>query len=734
MSQVKNLRAMFENKGDTSPPDRGRSPGVSTSTSHPAGNGTGSPRPLSKVRTNFVAIEKDGRMGLRRDHSGESSLSRRRLSIETDAESTSTFPERPAMASSDDLTKPMRKLFVSEPIPESPRQPLDANHRLQDAAAVSDKPSTDPDKQLDEQQPAAALAAADLTTKTSSEGADAKETTPVSSNGGRKGDKNQASASAAQPRTTATAPKKGAATTTNAAKPTAKPTTKAPAASKSSAEAPKRADAKLTPKASEKPGPKRETAAATAKPATAAAKPKPISSAAANRPQPLKTAGHSDTGFVKPKPKSPTKPVNLPPSLMAPTASSVSKGGAPRQSLSRQSGSLQNPSAPAHSSIRASTSTTSTSAQRIKRQGSVIGRPRPSVGPPPSRASQPDATAGKRQSHVDEGFLARMMRPTQSSSSKTADKNLPTPPKKTAPRPSTSATDHSLRQETSARKPPVAKNAAAKRSSQELEVARTPEKIPHETVNTKTTRSAASSVQGHGEVQTTVVPRNPEPAPEPEQADAIAPETAQVNATEEVATMAHEADLVQTPVEPRDPAPAHEPAPVENAAPETARLETAEEAVALAQDTDLVETSAEPDNTTAHLDLIPADEPAPEADHTEVAEGDKGLSHEDIGHSRAPAEETALELDIPEPGKNTESDAGDAAHELAEEPFAESADVASENVPEVATVEDGKVENVPVHDTTSDAEAQHETEASDHGPLSGSEQQIKAAGADLVSQ
>lgn len=32
MSQVKNLRAMFENKGDTSPPDRGRSPGISSTT------------------------------------------------------------------------------------------------------------------------------------------------------------------------------------------------------------------------------------------------------------------------------------------------------------------------------------------------------------------------------------------------------------------------------------------------------------------------------------------------------------------------------------------------------------------------------------------------------------------------------------------------------------------------------------------------------------------------------
>jgi hypothetical protein len=32
MSQVKNLRAMFENKGETSPPDRGRSPGLASST------------------------------------------------------------------------------------------------------------------------------------------------------------------------------------------------------------------------------------------------------------------------------------------------------------------------------------------------------------------------------------------------------------------------------------------------------------------------------------------------------------------------------------------------------------------------------------------------------------------------------------------------------------------------------------------------------------------------------
>lgn len=629
------------------------------------------------------------------------------------------------MASSDDLTKPMRKLFVSEPIPESPGQPLDTNHPFPDAGAVSDKPITLPDKRLGEEQAAAALTPADPTTKTSSESVMAKDMMPASSTGGRKGDKNQARASAAQPRTTATVPKKSTATSTNAAKPTAKVITKAPAASKPSTEAPKRADAKSTAKASERLGHKREMVAATTKPATSAARSKPMTSTTANKPQPLKIAGNSDSGFVKPKPKSPTKPVNLPSSLLAPTASSVSKGGAPRQSLSRQSGSLQNPSAPAHSSTRASLSTTSTSAQHIKRHGSVIGRPRPSVGPPPSKAIHPEASAGKRQSHVDEGFLARMMRPTQASSSKTADKNTLTPPKKTAPRPSTSATDHSLRQETSARKPAGPKNAVATKprapSSQELQAARTPETIPHETVNTKTAESTLSSVQGLGEAQATVVTRNPEPTPEPEQADAIVPETAQVETAAEVAAVADEADLVQTPVE---------PAPVEDAGPETARVDTAEDAVALAHETDLVQTSVKPDIATPHLDATPTDEPAPEADHTEVAEGEKEVSHEDIGHSHASREEPALEFDPSEPAK---SDVGDAAHEVAEEPPAESADAASENVPAVSP-EDGKDESVLVHDAAADTEAVHGAEGSDHGPLSGSEQQVKAAGDEPAAQ
>lgn len=57
-SQVNNLRAMFElNKETTSPPSRGRSPADPESL---LGN---NPRPISKVRTSFVAVERSGQMG-----------------------------------------------------------------------------------------------------------------------------------------------------------------------------------------------------------------------------------------------------------------------------------------------------------------------------------------------------------------------------------------------------------------------------------------------------------------------------------------------------------------------------------------------------------------------------------------------------------------------------------------------------------------------------------------------
>ncbi|UNI23694.1 hypothetical protein JDV02_009498 [Purpureocillium takamizusanense] len=187
----------------------------------------------------------------------------------------------------------------------------------------------------------------------------------------------------------------------------------------------------LAAKAAEKQG--HELDPSSSKRGLATARSHTRSSTAAGRAQALKLGGQGDTGFVKPKSKSPTKPVNISSSLIAPTASSASRGGNSRQSLSRQSSSPQNGGASVQHSARASLPAI-TSTHLGKLPVSAIGRPRPSVGPPPGRSSQVDPNVAKRPSHVDEGFLARMTRPTQASSYKTARKSPSSPPRRLKPR------------------------------------------------------------------------------------------------------------------------------------------------------------------------------------------------------------------------------------------------------------------------------------------------------------
>lgn len=147
------------------------------------------------------------------------------------------------------------------------------------------------------------------------------------------------------------------------------------------------------------------------------------SSGATSRRQPVGVRHQSDNRFIKPKPKSPTKPVHLPSSLTAPTASSVSKVHDSQSSHRIQQG------------TRSTLSTSSQSFQKLTEgrgnpQYSAASSPRPSLGPPPSKSLLPIA-ASKRPSNIDEGFLARMMRPTRSSSSRIADRVPLTPPKRT---------------------------------------------------------------------------------------------------------------------------------------------------------------------------------------------------------------------------------------------------------------------------------------------------------------
>ncbi|KAL4727458.1 hypothetical protein ACLX1H_006370 [Fusarium chlamydosporum] len=484
MSQVKNLRAMFENKGDTSPPDRGRSSGASTPV-----QGTSvvseSPRPLSKVRTNFVAIEKDGRIGLRRDPSHESSVSRRRLSMDTDAESVSTVPDRPS-ASLEDAPRG-NKPFFQEDIPESPRHPIEPPKTpTEQMGAVTNEPSVNPDKQIDEEESLPSLLPAEpaliepaliepalIEPSPASPKKDSKEvkeekpeSASVAVNGKPKTN------TAKEPATAkATASKKPATTRPSAVSTKAsstKPPAKSPSATKPPLSTTHKAESKPTLKTA--PAAKREPRQSSATTSTAT---RPTVTAASKKPQPLKPST-SDTGFVKPKPKSPTKPVHLPASLMAPTAASGAKTG--RQV--KPSASSQNLDVPGRPASRASaTGGSATSGKTVKRQPSNVGRSRPSLGPPPKKSSDPAQV--KKDAPVDESFLARMMRPTQASSSKTAEKVPTTPPRKTAKRPSSSGNDPARREvgvktpgsaKRTVRKPAESKPAASPVASDETPV------------------------------------------------------------------------------------------------------------------------------------------------------------------------------------------------------------------------------------------------------------------------
>ncbi|KAI0193489.1 hypothetical protein F4808DRAFT_442010 [Astrocystis sublimbata] len=413
MSGVRNLRAMFEQKGDSQPDDRGRSPGPSGfATPSP----TASPRPLSKVRTSFVAVEKDGRIGLRRDPSRDSeTVSSRRFSNDTD---TSTPFER-SDPFTDNMTTSVssfKKNLAHEPIPESPMQdttPVKFSSK-KGHKSPSLEPNANPDKVTDEEEPKTKMlpsnptdsAAAHLGGTVLTEGAsDVLNSTP----------------------STSTASKTKV---TGASKPAAK--TAAPVSI-----------AKTALKTSRAPSTKEP-----AKAAVPAANPKKTTATktTASKPAALDLPP-SGTGFVKPKPKSPTRPVKLPSSLTTHTAASAQKYGpgsaaAPatssRQSLSRASGNAQhlavNPTTHRSSSRNslspASTTTTTAKTLSHKPSNANIRRSRPSLGPPPKPASK-EQPAGKKDAHVDEGFLARMMRPTASSAKKTSDKAV-TPPRKQA--------------------------------------------------------------------------------------------------------------------------------------------------------------------------------------------------------------------------------------------------------------------------------------------------------------
>lgn len=141
---------------------------------------------------------------------------------------------------------------------------------------------------------------------------------------------------------------------------------------------------------------------------------KPASRSSTAAPAPKGNTNTSPGGFKKPRPKSPTRPVRLPSHLVAPTASSAAKHGDDgTQKLARKTSTISRPIPP-------------------KPIPAVARKPAPraSLAPSTAPAKRPESRTSTRGA-TDESFLARMMRPTASSASKTHDKPA-SPPRRGA--------------------------------------------------------------------------------------------------------------------------------------------------------------------------------------------------------------------------------------------------------------------------------------------------------------
>ena len=141
----------------------------------------------------------------------------------------------------------------------------------------------------------------------------------------------------------------------------------------------------------------------------------------------------SSTPFTKPKPRSPTRPVALPSHLTAPTASSAAKHDLPRPS---SSAALRR-----KPSVLTSDRTTRTKTPTaLHKQPSRASLPGNAAALARRRESQGSHTSNRPAVPPDDGFLARMMRSTASSASKTHEKpEIKSPPRRTAvsrPKPS----------------------------------------------------------------------------------------------------------------------------------------------------------------------------------------------------------------------------------------------------------------------------------------------------------
>lgn len=395
-----------------------------------------SPRPLSKIRSNFVAINKNGQLGLSLEANLPSTSTEAQKSLGANAESSTTSPpdvvEEPA--------KEVRNTAVAKP-PSQPTTP----------PAKSEPPSSQHSVLADVSNSSSALAnptrglIPEKTSTSAQDSAPAQESLVIAL---ESQDTNSRSLKAEQRPTASRTPSRMT-TRTPSRTPSRTPRAKISSDVNDHSAKTTKPETKHMSQTSRRRDIKSTTAAETKTKAIPPPQRSVQSRAGVDRTTPQER--HTS--------KTPTKHVKIPTSVTAPTASSGARVDASRHRLPRQQNISQPSGATERSSSRASVSTKGTSRRPLKSSESVGNHPRPSVGPPPKKLEDRPKTT--RESHVDQDFLARMMRPTQASSSKTSEKAPVTPPRKpSAQRPASSLAHVKPRSGSAAKSTPPSKKQA----------------------------------------------------------------------------------------------------------------------------------------------------------------------------------------------------------------------------------------------------------------------------------
>ncbi|MCJ1341763.1 hypothetical protein MMC09_007060 [Bachmanniomyces sp. S44760] len=485
-SGVRNLRAMFEAKDEsTSPPSRGRSPAGSE------GVRSASSRPISKVRTSFVVVERSGQMGPQLGMRKESGAGNSDYAVDGVNETVPEEQEQPLngaakYAPSADAPKVHRKGVGKEE--EENRESRKTFHTLSKTNGEAPSPTLKDDNGKMPNKPSVPLATETSETAPPASSHDlgsvlkgspfeeaaelrpgasmsSKPSSPPSSktkpaDGKANGKASTKAAIQPKPKTDS---KKAHTISTAKANSSPRPT----ADSKSQGGPDEVAKSPRTPVTSSNPhkpiskpsAPQRTTPKVTSPrvPSLSKGPPKPAakepildigrkpngtskpangsglrgSKTAASKPiVPVNKKSAPTSPVSKNRPKSPTRPARVPAAATASTAASTAKHeDHPADSSKRTSISNSKTNKKASGSTKERPSThhhipASTKTAELRRKSS-----RPSLPAGSQAAQRPKSRTSTVGSKApDEGFLARMMRPTASSTSKTHEKIEPKSP------------------------------------------------------------------------------------------------------------------------------------------------------------------------------------------------------------------------------------------------------------------------------------------------------------------